>query len=268
MSRKNKTLLYSLTAMGIILLLVLVLAVVRSLSAQSGETETTEASETVPRNEYRAEAFYYDDGLLRYEDGAHMVGIDVSVHQGVIDWQRVAQAGVEFAIIRAGYRGSTVGDLYEDEQFRYNLQEAQNAGVQVGIYFFSQALTPEEAVEEAKYACALLDGASLDLPIYFDWEYIGGRVENVYELALTDCAIAFCEEVEANGYKAGVYFNQEFGYLHFSLGRLQEYHLWLAEYGDHPEFYYHFDCLQYTASGAVDGIETEVDLDILFLPEQ
>lgn len=260
MSRKQKDGLRRLAALGVVILLTAIFSVACSHDAQTDEPKLT-----ARKNEYDSEAFYYDGEFLKYSEDC-LIGIDVSVHQGVIDWQAVADSGVEFAIIRAGYRGSTVGDLYEDEQFRYNLREAKAAGLRVGIYFFSQALTPEEADEEAEYVCELLEGESLDLPIYFDWEFIGGRVERIEDVDLTACAVAFCESVEAHGYTAGIYFNQEFGYHYFDLIELQDYRLWLAEYNETPSFRYHFDCLQYTAEGTVSGIETAVDLDLLFLP--
>lgn len=261
MSRKQKGVLWGLAALGTVVVLALIIFLVRPSRTQTHEP--TQPKPTERKNEYDSEAFHYDGDFLRYSSDC-LVGIDVSVHQGVIDWQAVAESGVEFAVIRAGYRGSTVGELYEDEQFRYNLREARAAGIRVGVYFFSQALTIEEATEEAEYVCALLEGESLDLPIYFDWEFIGGRVENIYDVDLTACSVAFCEEVEAHGYSAGVYFNQEFGYWHLDLAMLEDYSLWLAEYNETPSFRYHFDCLQYSASGRVGGIETDVDLDLLF----
>lgn len=215
-------------------------------------------------NEYSAEAFFVENGFLRYAEAEHMVGIDVSTHQGLIDWEAVAGSGVEFAIIRAGYRGSTVGELYEDEQFVYNLTEAKNAGLQVGVYFFSQALNAQEAREEAEYVCELLNGTDLELPVFYDWEFIGGRVSNPADIPMTECAIAFCNAIMEQGYEAGVYFNQNYGYDYLNLRALQKYTLWLAEYDETPDFAYHFDCLQYTDAGSIDGIEGSVDLDIFF----
>lgn len=251
-----------------VLLLTIVLAAVYAFFGGSDQptAQTTEKARP-PKNEYRDEGFFFEDGFMHYQDTPHLKGIDVSVHQGVIDWQAVADSGVDYAIIRAGYRGSTIGDLYEDEQFRYNIEGARSAGLKLGIYFFSQALTTEEAVEEAKFVCDLLGDIEPDLPIYYDWEYIGGRVSRISDVPLTECAIAFCEEVKSQGYRAGVYFNQEFGYYYLDLTKLQEYHLWLAEYNEIPTFRYHFDCLQFTDSGRIPGIETEVDLNILFLTE-
>ena len=225
-------------------------------------TEPTE--ETAARNERDPDDFIMEDGFLRYP-GA-VTGIDVSAHQGLIDWEQVKAAGIEFAIIRAGYRGSTEGRLYEDELFRDNLNGAKEAGLQVGVYFFSQAMTVEEAVEEANFVLDLLDGEPLELPVYYDWEKVAGlsRITDAGALPLTDCSVAFCETVRQQGYTPGVYFNQEYGYAYLDFLRLQDYEMWLAEYGDHPTFRFHYDCLQYTDQGSLPGIETTVDMDLIF----
>lgn len=236
---------------------------------RSPAEEEAPSAPTAAENEYDPDAFAMRDGFLRYDGGKHMVGIDVSTHQGVIDWQAVADAGVEFAILRVGYRGSTEGKLYEDEQFHENLAGAKAAGLKVGVYFFSQALDAGEAAEEAGFACDILDGAALDLPVFYDWEEVSGgtRVESAASVPMTECAAAFCRAVEQQGYTAGVYFNQNYGYGHLELEKLQDYTLWLAEYGDTPGFRYHFDCLQYTDSGTVAGIEGSVDLDLWIVQE-
>lgn len=247
----------------------LLLAAVFLLGILSSCVDTPPAptEETAPANPYLEEAFYREDGFLRYSDAEHLVGIDVSTHQGLIDWQQVAQAGVQFAIIRAGYRGSTVGELYEDEQFRYNLTEARAAGLKVGVYFFSQAVNEADAREEADYVCNLLEGEKLDLPVFFDWETVDGsdRVSHPSEIDMTACTIAFCEQVKSAGFDPGVYFNQTYGNHYLELAALQDYMLWLAEYNETPSFPYAFDCLQYTDSGSVTGIEGGVDLDLLIL---
>lgn len=228
--------------------------------------ESTE--ETMEPNPWRTEAFSMENGFLHYADGDYLTGIDVSTHQGVIDWEAVADSGVEFAILRAGYRGSTAGKLYEDEQFRENLAGARAAGLKIGVYFFSQALNAAEAKEEAAYVCKLIEGETLALPVFFDWELTEGesRVKSLQDIPMTDCAVAFCREVERKGFDAGVYFNQSYGYGYLDLRRLTGYTLWLAEYGDTPSFRYRFDCLQYADDGAVAGIEGDVDLDLWLKP--
>ena len=222
----------------------------------------------VARNEYDADGFYKEDGFLHYEDAARRseVGVDISAHQQNVDWAAVKAAGVDFAILRAGYRGYTEGTIQEDEQFRTNLQEAKAAGLKVGVYFFSQALDRAEAVEEAEFVLDLLGGEELDYPIFFDWEDIEdeARTDGMDSVTLTACAVAFCKRVELNGYRAGVYFNQRFGYEEFDLRELQDYELWLAEYALTPSFPYHFDVWQYANDGMLSGGDGPVDLNLAF----
>ncbi len=229
--------------------------------------ETTPTIVPIPKNDYLTESFYWDGEFLRYRDREHLIGIDVSTHQEKIDWQAVADSGVDFAILRAGYRGATEGNIYEDDCFAYNLEGAENAGLMVGVYFFSQAVDPAEAKEEAEYVCDLLGRTKLDLPIFYDWEYLEGRVPMPGLLPMTECAVAFCEEVRDRGFVPGVYFNQDYGYNYLDLRELEDYTLWLAEYGSIPEFPYLYHMVQYTDSGTVPGIEGPVDLDLLFMQE-
>lgn len=218
----------------------------------------------LPKNEYDADAFYEEDGFLRYKDA--LVGIDVSAHQKEIDWERVKEDGVDFAILRVGYRGYTNGGISMDPYFLQNLDGAKTAGLQVGAYFFSQAVSEEEARQEAEFLLECLDGAELDLPVYYDWESIEAeaRTDGVSGTQVTAFAREFCTLVEQAGYKAGVYFNASMGYLFLHLPELQDYEFWLAQYQAVPDFYYDFTVLQYTAEGNVDGIDTPVDLNLRF----
>ncbi len=253
-----------------ITLTLVIVAILVGLFYPRGEQEPTVREPEVPRtptNSYSTEDFYWDRGFLRYRERDHLIGIDVSTHQEDIDWQAVADSGVDFAILRAGYRGATAGKLYEDEHFADNLKGAREAGLMIGVYFFSQAINVEEAVEEAEYVCELLGRTDLALPVFYDWEYLEGRVPTPGLLPMTECAVAFCEEVEARGYKAGVYFNQDYGYNYLDLRELTEYTLWLAEYGGIPQFPYLYHMVQYTDDGTVPGISGPVDLDLLFLSE-
>ena len=187
MSKRKKQ--QSLRPWAILLALFAILIAVSVIYALARKTNAPQEHTSVaqpPRSTYRADAFYREGNFLRYSDSDDMVGIDVSVHQGIIDWKKVSDEGIEFAILRIGYRGSTVGDLYIDEQFEYNYQEATKIGIKVGVYFFSQAVTAEEAAQEADYVCTLLESRSLDLPIYFDWELLDGRAKNISQIPLTD----------------------------------------------------------------------------------
>lgn len=206
---------------------------------------------------------YYQGGELTVQRG-----IDLSVFQGDVDWDKVAADGIDFALLRLGYRGYEKGALQPDERFSSYISGAQAAGVDVGVYFFSQALTAEEGREEARYVLEQLSGHALELPVYFDWEPISADTSrtNGYDYAsLTDSAVAFCETIEAAGYEAGVYINRQQGYYHYDLSRLADYSLWVADYNSYPDFYYRFDVWQYSTAGQVDGIDIQVDENLLFI---
>lgn len=227
--------------------------------------------ESLPKNTYATDGFYDRDGLKRYYSAGvrGVPGIDVSSYQGDIDWQTVKEAGVEFAMIRVGYRGYVTGELDLDDCFEDNIQGALEAGVQVGVYFFSQALTEEEAVEEAEFVLSQIEGYDVTYPVVFDWEEmeVQARTDEMNMLHLTACALAFCQTVEAAGYEAGVYFNQAYGYQQLNLPSLQDYTFWLAQYEDTPTFVYNFQLWQYTNQGTVPGIEGPVDLNVAFYEE-
>lgn len=170
-------------------------------------------------------------------------------------------------MLRLGHRGYTEGGLFRDQTFEQNLRGALDAGLEVGVYFFSQAVTPQEAEEEADYVLEALGGQALTFPVAFDWESIPGdeaRTDGLDGETVTRCAAAFCKRIEDAGYRPAVYFNQTQGYLRYDLRRLTDYALWLAEYDAAPDFYYHFDLWQYTDTGRVDGIRGDVDLDLAF----
>lgn len=223
----------------------------------------------LPRNAYEHDAFFEENGFKRYETETitGLVGIDVSSFQGDIDWQMVKDAGVEFAMIRLGYRGYVSGELDMDDSFEKNMEGAASVGIPVGVYFFSQALTEEEAVEEAEYVLEHLQGRELQYPVIFDWEEVSAdaRTDDMNMVLLTGCAKSFCETVELAGYEAGVYFNQEYGYMQLNLQSLKDYYFWLAEYRENPTFYYDFQMWQYTNEGTVPGIPEKVDLNIAFV---
>jgi len=216
----------------------------------------------------------YDLGLFRAEDGfivydgepAARRGIDVSSHQGRIDWAAVAADGIEYAMIRVGYRGYTEGLTSLDELFYENVAGAQANGIDVGVYFFSQAIDRDEAIEEAETVLRAIEGLEITYPVIFDWEDIPqeARTDGMDPKVLTGCARAFCQTIERAGYRAGVYFNQAYGYQHYNLIALEAYVLWLAQYAGAPDFRYRFEMWQYTNAGTVEGIEGDVDLNLSF----
>jgi len=195
-----------------------------------------------------------------------LTGIDVSYYQKDIDWNAVASDGIDFAFIRAGYRGYSEGSLNEDENFKKNIAGSINAGISTGVYFFSQAITEAEAREEAQYVLSLISGYNFTWPVVFDWEPISdssARTNNLDGATLTKCAIAFCEVIEAAGYTPMVYFNKSVGYLKYDLRQIQNYEIWFAQYVQDPDFLYDYQIWQYGA-GSVNGIPGDCDLNIAF----
>ena len=205
---------------------------------------------------------------------ASLFGADFSKHQGTIDWASVKQSGVEFVILRAAVRGyGSSGNLVTDSQIAANIKGALSQNIDVGIYVFSQAVTTEEAVEEAERALDIIKGYDIKLPIYFDSEYSGapnrtGRADGLTKAERTSLAIAFCETVRKAGYKAGVYASKSFFYDNLDYAALQSrgYEIWLAHYiSSVTDFKYPYNIWQYTSKGSIGGVQSEyADLDIAY----
>ena len=194
-------------------------------------------------------------------------GVDVSVFQGDIDWKKVKADGIDFVMIRAGFRGyGANGTLNEDARFRENCKNALAAGLKVGVYFFSQAITQAEAVEEARFVLDIISEYNITYPVAYDWETIeydsAARTKDMTTSQITACANAFCSVIENAGYETVIYFNRELGYFNYDLSKINNYHFWLAEYFSTPSFYYDYKIWQYTDKGSVDGINGSVDLNI------
>ncbi len=228
-------------------------------------------SQPVPANPYSSELFVLDqNGYLSYLGGPSFRGVDVSSHQKDIDWSRVAMSGMDFAMIRAGYRGYTVGSLNKDAYFDQNIQGALANGLRVGVYFYSQAVTPAEAEEEARFLLSLIGGYPITYPVVFDWEVPAAedaRTRYVDGATATACARAFCQVVQAAGYIPMTYGSPRKIYNGgLLLDQLQDYPaFWLAHYtpGSTPTtFRYRYDMWQYSSTGYVDGIPGNVDLNI------
>lgn len=195
-------------------------------------------------------------------------GIDVSEHQHGIEWDKVAEAGIDFAYVRLGYRGYTEGGIFEDPYFESNVEGALKNGLDVGVYFFSQAISVEEALEEAEFVLERIEKYNITLPVVFDWEKIegDGRANSLDPAILNDCAIAFCEAVKTAGYEPAVYFNRYLGYYAYDLSKLTDYKFWLAVPGDFPDFYYETDIWQYTFTAEIPGIAEPTDLNLMLTP--
>ena len=199
-------------------------------------------------------------------------GIDVSSHNGLINWQSVKNSGVQFAMIRCGYRGYRNPVIVQDEYFDYNVRNASAVGIQVGIYFFSQATSITEAVEEANYAINLARQYNcIDYPIVIDTEMSGaenddGRADGLGVALRTNIVAAFCNQVKNSGYTPMVYASKNWLYNNLEVTRLLSYETWLAHYTNNPsiksDYQYDYKMWQYTSSGSVPGIGGNVDLNI------
>lgn len=223
-----------------------------------------------PMSGYDPELFYVDDYFFRnYKDDntSALRGIDVSSHQRDIDWAEVKKAGVQFAMIRVGFRSYDDGELHADSRFEKNIRGAEENGIRVGAYFFSQAITVDEAIEEAKFVTDRLRGHRVEMPVAYDMEMITeeDRIRDMTMQERTEVADAFCEIVGNHGYDALIYGSPDWIYQNLNLSLLTDHEIWLAHYVDRSEFPYKYRMWQYSATGRVDGIEGDCDLDIYFV---
>lgn len=274
--RERNRLLAAIALVGTLLVIaVLALVILTRLSSSRAgqeDDDTWVVQEGYAQSPYDWSCLELDEhGRLRYVvDGEVLsrVGIDVSEHQGTIDWHAVAADGIDFCYLRAGWRGSSEGSLTEDSTFRANLVGAREAGLDVGVYFFSQATTTQEAVEEAEFVLDLIGDAELAYPVAFDLEPTGtgeGRADHLMRDEQTEIALAFCERIEQAGYRTIVYGNQ-YDYERYEIARLMSRGYWYAEYASAPATNLDIAIWQYSNNGLVAGIGTEVDLDIDLSP--
>lgn len=225
----------------------------------------------IARKKYRDKNFSYKEGKMIYKDDKYSsrLGVDVSHHQGKIDWEKVKEDGYEFAIIRIGYRGyGTEGTLNLDNRFHENIKDAQRAGLDVGVYFFAQAINEEEALEEAEFVLKHVKGYKLELPVAYDPEsilYDEARTDDVTGEQFTKNAKVFCKRIRKAGYEPMIYSNMLWEAYELDLEKLSDYPIWYADYEPLPQTPYDFVMWQYTSRGTVDGIDGSVDLNIQFL---
>ena len=215
------------------------------------------------------------DGKLyyfnQYGEKARSLGVDVSCFNGRVNWSLVREQGIDFAIIRVGGRGWQSGLAYTDTQLSDHLAGARAAGLQLGVYFYSTAATPDEAMQEADMILSQLDGMALDLPIYFDMEFSGdypyGRADQLSIAQRMDIVHAFCRVITAGGYEAGVYSGESFLRTNIDYSAISRYSIWLANYTENnalPSYPYPFHIWQFTEQGIVSGMGSTVDLNVIF----
>ncbi|MBQ6807259.1 MAG: hypothetical protein IJO97_07520 [Lachnospiraceae bacterium] len=227
--------------------------------------------DSLKKHTYQAENFVQtEDGLMEYYENGELSsykGIDVSKYQGDINWKEVAQDDVDYAFIRLGIRGYTEGKIQEDETFEDNINGALDNDIAVGVYFFTQATSVEEAQEEAKYVLDAIEPYDVTYPIVLDVEEVtnkNGRTNDLTKEERTEYCIAFCEMIKNAGYTPMIYGNLKTFMLMLDMEQIEEYEKWFAYYDSEIYFPYDFDVWQYTDSGSVYGIEGDVDLNISF----
>ena len=236
-----------------------------------GKYHFFDLNENLAPNLYKNDNFQVDeDGIIEYNDGiiTSKKGIDVSKFQGNIDWSSVKADGVEYAFIRMGYRGyGSAGKLVTDENFEKNIKGATANGVSVGVYFFSQAVNEEEAIEEANYVLEAIKGYDVTYPVVIDIEEVtdkDARTADMTKEQWTKNCIAFCETIKAAGYTPMIYGNLKTFFIMLDMEQLTMYDKWFAQYDTSLYFPYEFKIWQYSESGTVDGISTDVDLNVSF----
>lgn len=239
--------------------------------ASGGKYHFVPLNENLKKNSYEEDCLHIlENGEIQYMQDGQVVsykGIDVSKHQGEIDWQAVAADGVDFAFIRLANRGYGTGKLVEDDHFEKNVEGAKAAGIKVGVYIYSQAVTEEEVLEEANLVLEKIAPYELDCPVVFDVELVSGAEGRMDALTVeerTHLTALFCQTIENAGYVPMIYHNMEMAGLKINLEPLEKYAKWLAYYN--PNFYYPYayDVWQYSDRGKVNGISGKVDLNISF----
>lgn len=207
--------------------------------------------------------YHYEDDKYR-----SLVGIDISSHQEDVDFKKVKDSGVDFVYLRLGYRGYVNGKISIDKYFETNYKNAKEAGLQVGVYFFSQAIDEKEAMEEAFFTLENIVNKKIDLPIVYDLEeidYDDSRIKDISGEQRSNNAMSFIQKVTENGYEGMIYTNLYWSTEFFDLHQILNYDIWFAQYNDLPDFIYPFKIWQYSDSGIVDGINYPVDLNIMFI---
>lgn len=225
--------------------------------------------DSLKKHSYQEEQFILnEDGELEYFENEEVVskkGIDVSKYQGNINWKKVAADGVEYAFIRLGIRGSSEGKLSLDDTYKDNIEEALENDIDVGVYFFTQALNKEEAIEEAEFVLEHIEDYDVNYPIVLDVEEIttkNPRTKDMTQQDWTDVCIAFCERIKQAGYTPMIYGNLKTFMLMLDMEQLEDYEKWFAYYNAPLYFPYEFSVWQYTSTGRVNGIKGDVDLNV------
>lgn len=265
---------------GIILVLIAIISLVSSLllfnqkntkkeNTISTQDEVIEEEIKITNEYYDYSKFNMDNTFYTYNDDKYssMIGIDVSEHNLDIEFNKVKDMGIEFVYIRIGWRGYTEGGIYLDNKYYEFINNAKEAGLKVGIYFFSQAINEDEALEEAKFVESTLGDTNIDLPIVYDFENISddeARTDSLTKEEITNNALTFLKYLEKK-HDVMLYGNKYIFDTYYDMDKISDYRIWFAQYHDEPETTLKFSIWQYSDSAKIDGITKETDLNIMLI---
>lgn len=223
------------------------------------------------KNTYKEEGFVYEEPVLKYfenGDKASWLGVDISKENGEPDFSKLKKAGVDFVMVRMGYRGYESGKIALDEEYFDNIQKANEAGLSVGVYFESQAITTDEALEEAEFVIANLIEMKVTYPVVFDLGLVSNdtsRIDNLPKSQLTEITNTFCNRIREAGYKPMVYGNKYWLLRKLDLTMLGDYDIWLSQSGQTPDYPYEFAMWQYSSTGTISGVSGDLNMNISFV---
>lgn len=237
----------------------------------NGEEEWILINSFLTQNDYDSTCFVKKSGKMQYyQEGrpTSFWGVDLSKTQEYVDFTKLKKAGVDFVMLRVGVRGYESGVVVLDECFQDNIKRASDAGLQIGLYFSSQAVSQEEIAEEAQFVLDHIQEYNVTYPIAFDMEYVSNdscRVEKISKKTKTELAIAFCDIMRLSGYYPMIYGNKEWLLKEIDLSKLNDYDIWLSQVSDLPDYPYRFAMWQYDRAGEIDGVVGTVNFNISFI---
>lgn len=241
------------------------------IKKSDGTEEWVTISPYITKNKYDLKGFSYEAPIMKYyENGKNIscMGVDISKENGDVNFDKLKKAGVQFVMIKVGARGYGNGQIALDDHFAEYMKGATEAGLNIGVYFFSQAITKEEALEEANLVYENIKDYKITYPIAFDMEKITGdisRIDTLTKEEKSNIALVFLQALKDVGYKGIIYGNKEWLIQQINLSTVGSFDIWLSQVGNAPDYPYKFSMWQYTQSGKIDGITGDANLDICFL---
>lgn len=241
------------------------------LKTSDGKEEWVLISPYLPKHEYDFTKLVCQSDIMKYyEDGKQVsfAGVDISKYQDYVDFVKLKKAGIDFVMLRVGARGYGSGQIVLDDYFLENIKRASDVGLEIGVYFFSQAVNEAEAVEEATIVLEHIKDYKITYPVAFDMEHIENdtaRTDNLTKAEKTTITKAFLDTIQNAGYKAIIYGNKEWLIKEIDMSKLTAYDVWLSQMEDIPDYPYKFAMWQYSTESTIDGIAGYANLNISFI---